>query len=543
MGKKTWGSLARRALLLVLSAALLLCGGCGGGKGGAGSDAVFTMAVTEAPDSLNPVYAQNGTASEFFLLVYDPLWRLDAAGEPVNCLVEDYSLSSDQLTWTIRIRKDVTFSDGTPLTAEDVRFTYEQMMFNSPIYTHCFDGISGMRCPDEYTLVVTTEYVKGDMRYNPVPILPEHIWSAYINDLRAFDNELMIGSGPFQRLDVDTDPQQQSWVFQAREDYFGEPAHIGQVRFTFYETVTGAGRALSTGEVDAAIGLTDVQITTLAGVPGVDLIRAFLPSSELLVLAFNTRGEMFKSADMRRMIEYCTDRERILSMSAGEAGQSSYTWAPPGADYRLDIVNGRSFNVDTARNQLALAGYVDSDKNGFVDSIMTQKDISVKLYTSTADGWSATAATILKENVEQAGLQVDWQAVDEDVTTVCTPRGKWDMCFLSWRGSNNPVLAAQRFCPAQDSLTGWENPIYEQGFSQLQSAADPISMQNMAMQLQQVFYDDCPYIILGWHSDIQAVRSDRWSGYDQVLETAGALFGIGSADAYMSLTPGEEAKG
>ena len=80
-------------------------------------------------------------------------------------------------------------------------------------------------------------------------------------------------------------------------------------------------------------------------------------------------------------------------------------------------------------------------------------------------------------------------------------------------------------------------------YAQLCSATDEISVQNTTIQLQQIFYDECPYVILAYHSDIQAIREDRWSGYEDVLEKAGGLFGIGSIEAYMAITPGVEALG
>ena len=73
--------------------------------------------------------------------------------------------------------------------------------------------------------------------------------------------------------------------------------------------------------------------------------------------------------------------------------------------------------------------------------------------------------------------------------------------------------------------------------SRLQVALDRNDVRDLAGQLQQIVYDECPYLILGYHSDIQAIREDVWTGYDEVLSAAGGLFCNGSADAYMTLTP------
>ena len=537
-----WKRYCTRAAALLLSGALLFLTSCsddGPKQIQLREGETFTIAVTEEPETLNPYYATSQVAKEFFLLAYDPLWRLDAAGEPVNCLAEDYSLSSDELTWTIRLRKDAYFSDGVQVTSSDVRFTYETMMVNSPIYDPCFDGIAEIRCPDSFTVVITTDYVKGDMRKNPVPILPQHIWSKQTGDLRSFDNQQMIGSGPFVMQEGSGNPQDVSWTFRARSDHFlGEPV-LGSLRFVYYGTENGAGRAVSTGEADAAINMTDVQLTTLQGVPGVRLIQAYLPTSEVWAIAFNTRKGVFVDQNMRQMVEYCCDRAWMLSMSSGEAGMTGSVWASPGAKFFYSIVNLRSFDTAAAQNIVYASGYNDMDNDGKVENIVTGEKLVLNLWTSSQEDWSSTAGTVLSDALGQIGVSLNWQTTDGPVEDKCTPKGDWDMCMLCWRGSDNPVLGARNFRTSANSLTGWSSDAYMNVYSQLQTAADDISVQNTTIQLQQILYDECPYVILAYHSDIQAIRDDRWTGFDQVLSQAGALFGIDSIDAYMTIAPSD----
>lgn len=529
---------ARTMVLLALCAVLLLLGGCGDENAPARlrEGAQFTIAVTEQPDSLNPLTAESKLMEEFILLAYDPLWRIDASGQPVNCLVEDYSLSSDQRTWTVRLRKDVTFSDGTPLTSEDVQYSYQTMSLHSTIFSPYCAGIDDIRCPDEYTVVFTTSYVKGDMLYCPVPILPKAVWSKQ-SSARSFANEEMIGTGPFVRQLTELDPQQISWTFQAREDYFGGPAKIGSLKFIYYATETGASRALSTGEVDAAIELTDVQLTTLEGVPGVQLLQSLTRASDIWALAFNTRESVFSLTSMRQMVEYCLDRSWLLSMSNGSAGSTGSSFALPVQDYYYTINNMRGVDWDTARNILYTAGYEDIDDDGLLEDLLTREELSLRLYTSAGDDWAPTAATILKDNMESIGVSVNWYTTDGDVEDVCTPKGDWDMCMVTWRSNVNPVIAASRLQPSSGSLTGWENGTFDDVMQRLREAIDRPTAINLAGQLQQIVYDDMPYMVLAYRSEIQGIRQDRWTGYDEVVQSAGTLFRVGSVDGYMALEP------
>ncbi len=536
---------ARRALVILLGALLVLsAAGCGKDEpepAQINTGATFRVAMTEAPDSLNPFVATSQAAEEFFLLAYDSLWRTDAAGVPSGCLAEDWSQSSDQLTWTIRLRRDVSFSDGTALTAEDVRFTFEHMR-SSPLYGPCLDGVSGITCPDKYTVVITTQQVKGDMLYCTVPILPRAVWDEYRNDVTAFDNATLIGSGPFVLSQEPTGPQEQQWTFLARENYFGGSPRIGQVQFVYYGTESGAGRAVSTGEADAALGMTDVQMTTLEGVPGVQLIRAYLPGSQVWAVAFNTRSTFFQQDGSRQLVENCADRERMLNLSSGQSSMAGTVWASPGASFHYQVPNPRGYDPSAAIAGLNALGYSDVDADGNLEFIGNREDLVLRLYTSAMDDWSSTAASVLVEDLQAIGVQVSWRTTEGSVMQVCGPKDDWDMCMLSWRGSVNAVTSARRFCPGPDSLTGWTSDSYTQVYQQLCQCEDPERVNALAGQLQQLVYDDCPYLVLGYCSDIQAIRSDRWTGYEQVMEATGGLFGTGSAELYMDVEPLTEAE-
>ena len=539
MRKRNRSAWLRRALPLLLCAVLLLPAGCGDdGQEPArlNTGAAFRVAMTEAPDSLNPFTATARSAEEFFLLAYDPLWRVDAAGTPSGCLAEDWSLSSDQLTWTVRLRHDVTFSDGTPLTAEDVRFTYENMS-SSKLYRDCLDGITGVVCPDKYTVVISTSRMKGDMLYCGVPILPRSVWNEHRDDLSDFDNAQMVGSGPFV-LSQETDgPQEEAWIFRAREDYFGGSPRIGELRFKNYPTEAGAARAIANGEADASIGMTDVQLTTLEGVPGVQLVQAYLPGSQVWGLAFNTRSGLFQETSARQAVEYCADRSRMLNMSSGQSSRPGTVWACPGAAYFHQVSNPRDYNPSAAVATLGSLGYSDVDADGTLEFIGNREDLVLRLYTRSQDDWSSTAASVLIEDLQAIGVQVSWKSTDGSVSDVCGPKDDWDMCMLSWRGSVNAVTSAMRFCPGSKSLTGWDSESYTQTYQQLCQTDDRDQINALAGQLQQLIYDECVYVVLGYNSDIQAIRSDLWTGYEDVLAATGGLFGTGSAQIYMTIEP------
>lgn len=493
----------------------------------------FVVAISQAPDSLNPVLSEGGVADEFFLLCYDPLWRVDAGGEPVPCLVDNYSLSSDNLTWTIRLRKDATFSDGTPVTSEDVAMSYQMLESYSERYEPYFEGITDIRCPDEHTVVIATDYVKGDMMLNPAPILPGSVWDEYEFSPSYCDNSALIGSGPFV-LDLQASGED-IWVFRAREDYPLGAAHIGSVEFHLFSTPTATARALSGGEADAGYGMTDVQLTTLAGVPDVELIQSMLPDGECWAMAFNSQSPWFESASMGQALEQSTDRAWILSMACGAAGREGSSFMVPGSKYFAEPAGVMEFNPASALLQLQAKGYMDIDDDGILETTR-EYDLNLVMVSSTEDTWAATAGTILSTDLLEIGVELDWDQTNGSVLDACKDPDEWDMCLLSWQGSRNPVTAAVAFRDTIEELTGWTSSTYDGLLTQLCSATDEATIRSITAQMQQLVYTDCPCVILAYPADIQAVRKDIWTGFEDIL-ASGGLFGMGCYDVYMNILP------
>lgn len=531
------GTFWKKALAALCAAAMLLALTACGKKDEEGIPLVegenFVIAVAQTPDSMNPVLSEGGLADEFFLLCYDPLWRINAAGEPVACLVEDYGLSSDSLTWTIRLRRDVTFADGSPLTSRDVALSYEMMESFSERYAPYFEGITSIRCPDDYTVVIATEYVKGDMMYNPTPILPSSLWADYEFSPASFDNAALVGSGPFVYDSAASG--EESWVFRAREDYPLGAAHVGTVEFRLYSTVTGAARAISGGEVDAGFGMTDVQLTTLEGVPDVELIQSLRPEGECWALVFNSLSPWFESAAMGQSLERCADREWILSMACGGAGMTGSTFAVPGASYFAEPSGLLNYDPAAAQLQLQAKGYIDIDDDGILETTK-EYDLSLVMISASADIWAATAGTILTSDMADVGIEVDWIQTDGSVLDACEDPDDWDMCLLSWRGSRNPVAAASTFRNTMEELSGWTSSAYDGVLTQLRSAVDAPTVESLSRQLQQIAYTDCPCVVLAYPADVQAIRRDIWTGYEDTL-ASGGLFAMGCYDVYMHVTP------
>jgi peptide/nickel transport system substrate-binding protein len=196
----------------------------------------------------------------------------------------------------------------------------------------------------------------------------------------------------------------------------------------------------------------------------------------------------------------------------------------------------RAYSLDTAAAQLRLAGYADTDEDGILENARGDT-LSLVVYTSSQDVWAATAATIFTQSMEQLGIEITWEKTDSPIQTVCGDDDSWDICTVSWQGSVDPSLAAMRFQSDIGSLTGWQDSTYDSVLADLRAQLDSDGRKTYTQQLQELVYQACPVVVLSYGADIQAIRQDDWTGYEDILATAGGLFGIGSVSAYMAVTP------
>ncbi|MBX0329962.1 hypothetical protein K2Z83_20045, partial [Oscillochloris sp. ZM17-4] len=164
---------------------------------------------TAAPDSLNPGAAYITEAFDIFSLVYDTLISTDLRNQPQPQLADEWSVDADGKTWTFKLNPGAKWSDGQPLTSEDVKFTYDMIRgFDSFALISTYTSlIASIETPDPQTVVIAFEQPVANTveRFSSVYILPKHIWETFVDAANPsestaaseFENTEMIGSGPF----------------------------------------------------------------------------------------------------------------------------------------------------------------------------------------------------------------------------------------------------------------------------------------------------------------------------------------------------------
>ncbi len=232
------------------------------GASAAAGKVVYKVGWTREPDNLSPFVGYAAPSFEIWYLTYDSLVGYDPKtlapmkGESSTGLATDWSVSDDGLTWTFTIRKNAKWSDGVPLTAKDVAFTYNYIIKNQmdtlTAYTRLIDEAVAV---DDYTVKMICSKPKPDMIRSWVPILPEHIWSKVDPKQAASgkytNNPPYVGSGPFQAVEW---KKTLDVKLVKNPTWWGPKPKIDEIYFLAYTNNDTLLQDLRAGTIDAGRG-------------------------------------------------------------------------------------------------------------------------------------------------------------------------------------------------------------------------------------------------------------------------------------------------
>ena len=243
---------------------------------------IYRVGLQSDVDNMNPFSTYNTIPWECFRVGYNFLTWYDADFKPVPDLatevptLENGGITDDGKVWTFHIRPNVKWSDGEPLTARDVAYTYNRILRQElGMYIGYFPDVTKVEAPDDHTVVITSKKPNAVMTALYVPILPEHVWSKVPdNKVESWANVPMVSSGPFHVTEV----KNGKYVKMERNPYykdgFGVEPAIDEVFFNMYQTQDGVVADYKAGNLDAAIELDPGFFQSLQDVPGSTSVAA-----------------------------------------------------------------------------------------------------------------------------------------------------------------------------------------------------------------------------------------------------------------------------
>jgi len=318
-----------RALLAAAFAAAIACAGCtpvahspGGGRHPWTQRGIVRLGVSDEPDSLDPLFANDASADQIATLLYVHVFRYDAHGRLVPDLatvVPTYAnggISPDGLTITLHLRHGVRWADGAPLDGRDVIFTWHAVMNdrNAVRSRLGWTDVAAMTLPDPYTLVVRMKRVNaaivdtifGGGGGTAFPPLPAHLL-AQLPDLNHADfNTHPLASGPFALAEWSHGA---SLTFVPNPQYYGGPAKLAKLIWKVVPNAETLFQELQTHDIDVYDGVPETQVERAAHLDGVAVQRRIVANWRHLDL--NCRRPLLADVRVRRAIAQAVDWDRM----------------------------------------------------------------------------------------------------------------------------------------------------------------------------------------------------------------------------------------
>ena len=527
---------------------------------------IYRVGWTGDCDNLNPFIGYVGSSYEIWYLTYDTLVGYDPKtlapmkGEDSTGLATDWTTSEDGLTWTFTLRQNAKWNDGEPLTASDVAFTYNYIIKNEMdtliSYTNLIEKATAV---DDYTVEFTCSKPKPDMIRHWVPILPEHIWSKISPTAatKSFQNPPpIVGSGPFICKEWD----KSSYVkMVANPTWWGPKPKIDEIYFMYFTTGDTMVQDLKAGNIDGCTNLVPTQMQLFENEPGITAKAIAIDGFN--ELGFNcydspdSKGHpALRDAKFRVALNYAVDLEKLVETAWGGYTVPGTTIIPPDyysePDWHWEPPDDvkYTYDPDMAAQKLDEAGYplnADGKRTYKGEPIELGLIARVESQTSQQEakliaGWfKAIGIKVTIEVMDEAALMALQYETDGDTFTP-----NYDMFLWGWYLEYDPNSMLSYFTESQIqdwSDSNWTDPEYEALYKQQAEELDPDKRKEYIDRMQQILYEQSPYIVTSYAPDFEAINTDKWEGYIYIPDPNGnALlppFGNGGYANFLSIGP------
>jgi peptide/nickel transport system substrate-binding protein len=500
---------------------------------------VFTWGTTGEPSSLNPMSGYLALDFYFWTGSYHLLtdFDQDLAAEPG--LATKIDVSDDGMTFTYHIRDDITWSDGQPLTAEDVAYTLNLYKNNHAYlpqnYLTMIDG--DVRVVDDFTVefdsIHPTALYSGEVPYMYDYILPKHVLEG-IEKPKQYENVPNVGSGPF----IIDEYKVGEFVRMVRNpEWDGDEPYIDEIITRLYKNEDALAEAVKLGEVDFAYFTSANIFNSLQNQQNIETVAGTIPSfSEIGMNTgsayqepmgdFEPHGdghEALTDVRVRQAIRMAINSEELTERVLLGYGVPGTTIVPPvsveGARWVPEGDDLLAWDIDGANQLLDDAGYLDTDDDGVREMPGGGDPLIFRYYTLTSEQTSVDASTFVSEWLQEIGIQTKVEATSSGRLGDIINAGTYDIFSWGWIPDPDPDSALSWFLCEQRPPDGKEygnndsyycNPEYDEMYDAQRAATDPEERWKIVHEMQKIYYEDAAYAVMWYDPIFQAYRSDRW---------------------------------
>jgi len=514
-------------------------------------EVVLRVGYAGSVDNLNP------TAG--FLVGEYEIWNLhyatltDKAADDfatIEGLAESWVEVEPGITYQYTLREGLNWSDGEPLTADDVAWNINTSVEQG--WTNHISTTQNLTATviDERTVEITSSVPDPKLPTMDVYLLPQHIWEPVAVDGEAivtYDGLDGVGSGPFV---IDEFLEAQSVTLVANPNFWGwggEEPPIDRVVFRLFTNPDAMVAAFQNDELDVINDFPGGSLEALEADPEVEVVVG--EQGGFYELAINgglAEGQPHPALldlDVRRAIGHAIDEQAFIDDIWFGLVEPIETMSPS-ADLKWvpDIPEENRFHYDPALANQILddGGYLDTDGDGVREMPDGSNPIVLRHGVNTDDETAQPFADLFTGWMEAVGIGVTLEPQDGDQLFETIVEGTYDTFMWDWVPFVDPDPLLSYFTEAElgnYNDANWTDPRYEELYLEQKEEVDPDRRVEIVHEMLTIFHDAAIYHTLLLEAEFQAYRTDRFEGWVRQPADTGPIIFSNSSPSYALLTP------
>lgn len=543
-----------RGKLLIVPIVLLslVAAACGGGDSSGGSSKVLKVGTINYVDSLNPYNYIEGSGYNAMVQIYPMLIQYQPKSDEFEGdLADSWKLSDDGTTYTFTLKTNGTWSDGTPITADDAAWTINTTVkYQADATANSAGAVSHVvkaEAPSKDTLVITYDAPIANAlpQLQQLFILPRHAWEP----LEGTDGAGLKKYAPQEQLPIVTGgpytiekwEQKGTTVFKADPKFYGPKSNVSAIALVYYTSEDAMLADLRNGELDWVDEVPISAATALAAEK--DIVVEEIPGSETTNITWNSNPAKKKNRELldpkvKAALSMAVDRARIIDVVfGGHAKTVESLVGNIAGKWENANLGPRTFDIDAANAALDDLGYVkgadgirvapataDQPEHPMKYDIMVPDSLNFngkREFEIIRDGFASVGVEVTLHPGGDSTAAFAYETGDDCDATAGTGYSDFDMALWDWVGYRDPdfmlsVVTKGQWCSWSD--TGYDNPDYDEMYVQQATLVNEADRKKLVDDMQQHIFDNVIYTQLVNMNSIHAFRKG-WEGFH--LELSG----------------------